>query len=247
MVPTPVGVSMPPSPLPPARMRSTSVPCGTRLTATFFAITCCCAVGLSPIWLAVMVATSEASNSFPMPRPGTAASLAMIVSSLFFCRTSSSRSRSGVPTPMKPPIMMVAPFGIIATASSAEMFFMSEDSVLAWHSTGATVRRRDRRALICIKGRVRRSDKLLWADLASLALCLALHADALQHSVPEIAHLPVALVDCSIHGVAVGQEVLALQKQDLRLDYPAAFKFDPPQRHHERIFRQRLVRQQRGG
>src|SRR5262249_19731524 len=31
---------------------------------------------------------------------------------------------SGVPTPMKPPIMTVAPLGIIATASSAETGFM---------------------------------------------------------------------------------------------------------------------------
>ena len=69
IVPTPVGVSTPPRPQPPARIRSTSVPCGTSLTAIFPAIICSCTFGLSPIWLAMMFATSEASNSLPMPRP----------------------------------------------------------------------------------------------------------------------------------------------------------------------------------
>ena len=76
------------------------------------------------MWLAVSVETSDASNSLPTPLPGTAASLLMMESSDFLCLTSSSSSRSGVPTPMKPPTMTVAPLGIMATASSAETAFI---------------------------------------------------------------------------------------------------------------------------
>src|ERR1700722_12353618 len=61
---------------------------------------------------------SPASTSFPMPFPGTPASLAMMERWDLRCRTNSSSSRSGAPTPMNPPIMTLAPSGILATASS---------------------------------------------------------------------------------------------------------------------------------
>ena len=76
------------------------------------------------MWLVVSVETSDASNSFPTPLPGTAASLLMMESSDFLCLTSSSSSRSGVPTPMNPPTITVAPLGILATASSTETAFI---------------------------------------------------------------------------------------------------------------------------
>jgi hypothetical protein len=47
IVPTPVGVSTPPRPQPPARMRSTSVPCGTSSITIFLANICCCAFTLA--------------------------------------------------------------------------------------------------------------------------------------------------------------------------------------------------------
>src|SRR6516164_4882327 len=112
-------------------MRSTSVPWGTRSTAIFFVIICCCAFGFNPIWLAVKVDTSEASISFPTPLPGTAASLQTSESSDLCCRTSSSSSRSGVPTPMKPPTITLAPLGIIATASSAETVLILPAPIIA--------------------------------------------------------------------------------------------------------------------
>jgi len=59
-----------------------------------------------------------------LPMPGAAVSLAMTVKSLFCCRTSSSTSGSGVPTPMNPPTISVAPAGIIATASWRLMVFI---------------------------------------------------------------------------------------------------------------------------
>ena len=123
-VPTPVGVSTPPRPQPPARMRSTKVPCGIRSTVICLPSICCCAFGFSPIWVPIMRDTCAPSNNLPTPLPGVAASLLIRERPDFFCRTNSSSRRSGVPTPMKPPTMMLAPSGIIATASSAETALM---------------------------------------------------------------------------------------------------------------------------
>src|SRR6516162_1338537 len=135
-------------------MRSTSVPWGTRSTAIFFAIICCCAFGFNPIWLAVNVDTSEASISFPTPLPGTAASLQTSESSDLCCRTSSSSSRSGVPTPMKPPTISLVPLGIIATASSAETVLILPAPIIAQtkEKLPAKVRPAARDTLICING-----------------------------------------------------------------------------------------------
>jgi hypothetical protein len=46
-----------------------------------------------------------------MPRPGLAVSLAITVRFFLPWRTISATSRCGVPTPMKPPIISVAPSG----------------------------------------------------------------------------------------------------------------------------------------
>jgi hypothetical protein len=48
------------------------------------------------------------------------------------------------------------------------------------------------------------------------------------------------------HGIAVWEEIGALQHQDLRLNEPAAFEFDPSQGHRERILVRRFGRQQGG-
>jgi hypothetical protein len=87
-------------------------------------------VGLSPIWLVVSVETSDASNSFPIPLPGKAASLLMMESSDLLCLTNSSSSRSGVPTPMNPPTITVAPLGIMATASSTETTIIEDSEIV---------------------------------------------------------------------------------------------------------------------
>src|ERR1700733_15150906 len=100
-----------------------------RSTAIWLASICCCAFGLRPIWVAVRRDTRVASNSFPTPFPGTAASLLIIERSLFFCLTTSSSRRSGVPTPMNPPTMMLEPGEIIAMASSTETALMIETPV----------------------------------------------------------------------------------------------------------------------
>ena len=76
------------------------------------------------MWLAIVLAISPALTSLPMPLPGIAVSLAMTVRSRLPWRTSSSITRSGVPTPMKPPIIRLAPSGIMATASATSMVFM---------------------------------------------------------------------------------------------------------------------------
>ena len=82
------------------------------------------------MWLVVNVETSDASNSFPTPLPGTAASLLMMESSDFLCLTNSSSSRSGVPTPMNPPTITVAPLGILAMASSTETAFIGDSEIV---------------------------------------------------------------------------------------------------------------------
>ncbi|MBB4422244.1 hypothetical protein GGD66_000770 [Bradyrhizobium sp. CIR48] len=53
-----------------------------------------------------------------------AASLQIAENPVFCCRTISSSKRSGVPIPMKPPTITLAPAGIIATASSTATAFM---------------------------------------------------------------------------------------------------------------------------
>ena len=67
---------------------------------------------------------SLAPTSLPMPMPGEAVSLAITVRSRLPCRTSSSISGSGVPQAMKPPIIRVAPSGIMATISLTGIVFM---------------------------------------------------------------------------------------------------------------------------
>src|SRR5437773_906204 len=61
--------------------------------------------------------------SLPMPTPGMAVSFAITVRFPVPRRTSSSMTRSGVPTPMKPPIITLAPSGISDAASPSPMVF----------------------------------------------------------------------------------------------------------------------------
>src|SRR5215471_2464507 len=60
-----------------------------------------------------------------MPWPGLAVSLAITVRLRLPWRTSSSITRSGLPTAMKPPIITLAPSGMRATASFTETVFMA--------------------------------------------------------------------------------------------------------------------------
>src|SRR4051812_12358396 len=72
------------------------------------------------MWLTIALRTSLASTSLPIPWPGDAVSLAITVRSRLFCRISSSMTRTGVPIPMKPPIMTLAPSGMTETDCSRE-------------------------------------------------------------------------------------------------------------------------------
>src|SRR6187431_201149 len=99
-------------------MRSISVPCGTSSTSSSPASIFFCVSGFSPMWLTIALASAPALTSLPIPTPGSAVSLAITVSRRLPCRTISSTIRSGVPTPMKPPIIRLAPSGIFATASA---------------------------------------------------------------------------------------------------------------------------------
>ena len=67
------------------------------------------------MWLTIALRSSLASTSLPIPSPGAAVSLAITVRSRLPWRTISSMTRSGVPTAMNPPIIKLAPSGIMAT------------------------------------------------------------------------------------------------------------------------------------
>jgi hypothetical protein len=88
--------------------------------------------------------TAPALMSLPMPMPGSALSFAITVRLRLPWRTSSSTRRSGVPTPMNPPIITVAPSGIIATASFKRMVFIGRSSLRrpAARCRGSAPRRR---------------------------------------------------------------------------------------------------------
>src|SRR5262249_11568733 len=81
------------------------------------------------MWLTMTLRNSLAWTSLPIPLSGIAVSLAMTVRSRFFCRTISSMIRSGVPTPRNPPIIKIAPSGIILTDSSREIVRMTDLSL----------------------------------------------------------------------------------------------------------------------
>src|SRR5215467_9934020 len=121
----PVCVRTPPRPNPPARMRSMSVPCGTSSTSKSPAIICRWVSGLRPIWLTIALRRTFAATSLPIPLSGVAVSLAMTVRSRLPCRTISSTIRSGVPTPKNPPIITLAPSGIIRTVWPSEIVCIS--------------------------------------------------------------------------------------------------------------------------
>src|SRR5262249_52623687 len=112
-------------------MRWMSVPCGRRSTSVLPAIICFCVSGLSPMWLTIARRTSPALISLPMPTPGIAVSLAITVSPPVPRRTSSSMRRSGVPTPMNPPIITEAPSGTRAAACSSDSVFMAARPAVA--------------------------------------------------------------------------------------------------------------------
>ena len=61
---------------------------------------------------------------------------------------------------------------------------------------------------------------------------------------PKLAHFDVSPFECRAYGIAKWQEVRALQQDDLRLQQPAAFKFDATKRHGKGIVGVDLHRQQ---
>ncbi len=80
-VPTPVGVRKPPSPAPPQRICSISVPCGTRTTSISPDIMRRPVSGLVPICEAITLRTRPLTMSGPMPVSTNAVSLAINVRS----------------------------------------------------------------------------------------------------------------------------------------------------------------------
>ena len=103
----------------------------TRSTATLLAIICFCTLAIDPMtsWSTSILALCR---TVCRPLCRGRASLQMMESSDFLCLTSSSSKRSGVPTPMNPPIITVARLGILATASSTRWFSLKTPKSLAF-------------------------------------------------------------------------------------------------------------------
>ena len=76
-----------------------------------------CVSGFVPTCETITRATAPAPMSIPMPTPGRAVSSAMAVRVRTPRATRASIVRFGVPTPMKPPIMIVAPSGTSAATA----------------------------------------------------------------------------------------------------------------------------------
>jgi hypothetical protein len=76
--------------------------------------------GLVPICEAITLATQPAVMRLPMPTPGLAVSLAMMVKLRAPREAKAARTRCGEPTPMKPPIITTAPSGISSAAAAGE-------------------------------------------------------------------------------------------------------------------------------
>jgi hypothetical protein len=74
--------------------------------------------------VAVVLEISPALTSFPMPLDGAAVSFATTKRSSFPWACELVNDPLGVPTPINPPIMTLAPWGIMSTASSIVTLFM---------------------------------------------------------------------------------------------------------------------------
>ena len=121
---------------------------------------------------------------------------------------------------MKPPTMMVAPFGIMATASSAETALMiglrSDRRSKAFGIEGR--QRADGTPLICIKDTDRRS------AAKPVQLCRAVTPIPSSISSHSLRTCNVPPSRGRVHGLAQRQQVGALQQQDLRLHERGRFR-----------------------
>ena len=118
----PVRVSTPPSPAPPARMRSISVPCGTSSSSTSPARYCRSKRLVRPpdariAKVAITRANCRRSHSSSSRSPSPML-FAIAVSPVGPARASARIRFEGEPAEMKPPTITLAPSPIPATASS---------------------------------------------------------------------------------------------------------------------------------
>ena len=141
---------------------------------------------------------------------------------------------------MNPPTMTVAPFGIMATASSSGngLHDCKLRSAVRAGTDNALSVAEPAVALICIKA--------AGSSAASLRSSRGARCTPIPSSMSfqRLRTSEVTAFDGRIHGIAERQQIGAFQEQDLRLHQPAALEFDPAQRHRERILRLHVERQQ---
>src|SRR3954464_10399055 len=106
-------------PAPPARIRSANVPCGTSSTSSSPDRKCRSNSLFSPTYVAIILRTCRDRSSTPMPKSSTPALLLITVRPRVPRARSAAIRVSGMPHSPKPPIIIVAPSGMRATASSA--------------------------------------------------------------------------------------------------------------------------------
>ena len=122
-------------PVPPARIRSASVPCGVSSTSTSPPRYCRANSLFSPMYEAMMRRMRPAESRTPRPQPSTPQLLDTTSSSEAPWSSSARISTIGTPTSPNPPTASDAPFGMSATASAADTKVLSMAVPLA----GSTV------------------------------------------------------------------------------------------------------------
>src|SRR5512133_2094649 len=120
-------------PAPPARMRSASVPCGTRSTSSSPARYWRSNSLFSPTYDATIFRICFAFSRTPRPRSVVPQLFETSVRSFTRFRCSAAMRFSGFPHRPNPETMIVAPSGMSATAASAEATSLSIRGLLALH------------------------------------------------------------------------------------------------------------------
>src|SRR6478752_7722075 len=146
-------------PLPPARRRSASVPCGVSSTSSSPARYCRANSLFSPTYDAMIRRMRPACSSRPSPQSSTPQLL--LTTSRSWTPESSRAwiSTLGIPHKPNPPTARVAPSGMSATASTAD-----------WTTLSITASCRPQHCAHRVEARVQRGADILWRDIRQWGL-----------------------------------------------------------------------------
>ena len=124
-VPTPVAVKKAGMPDPPARIRSASVPCGVSSTSSSPERYCRANSLFSPTYDDTIRRIRRSPSSRPSPQSSTPQLFDTASRSVVPASSSAWISTDGIPHSPKPPTARVAPSGMSATASAADVTTLS--------------------------------------------------------------------------------------------------------------------------